>query len=50
MWLMLLSFAAYFQWHHPFWMIGMGLLALHSTAVLLGWGRRAITHDDIVQD
>ncbi len=50
MWLMLLSFAAYFQWHHPFWMIGMGLLALHSTAVMLGWGRRAITHDDTAQD
>ncbi len=48
-WLLLLSFAAYFQWHHPFWMTGMGLLALHSAAVLLGWGRRAVAHDDTGQ-
>lgn len=48
-WLLLLTFAMYFQWHHPFWMTGMGLLALHSTAVMLGWGRRAITHDDTDQ-
>lgn len=45
-WLMLLSFAIYFHWHNPFWMIGMGLLALHSTAVMLGWGRRAFVRNE----
>lgn len=43
-WLMLLSFALYFQWHGLFWMIFMAALAAHSTAVLFGWGRTAVIH------
>lgn len=38
-WVMLLSFAFYFQWHSVFWMLGMIALAVHSSAVFLGWGR-----------
>ncbi|MGU3575086.1 sterol desaturase family protein [Brucellaceae bacterium C25G] len=41
-WLMLLSFATYFQWHSIFWMSGMIALTIHSTAVFLGWGRKVI--------
>lgn len=41
-WAMLLGFALGFGWQQPFWLIGMGLLALHASAMLLGWGRSPI--------
>ena len=41
-WAMFLGFFFGFGWHQPFWMIGMGALVLHATALAFGWGRQHV--------